>query len=253
MHPYLDHDGPLAIVHRGGAGEGRENTLTTFARAVELGFSYLETDLRATADGVVLAFHDATLDRVTDRTGRISELPYGEVAEARVGGVEPVPRLDDLLEAFPQARFNLDVKDASTVLPTVRLLRSRGVLDRVCLASFSDRRLQELRSALGPDLCSSLGPREVVALAAARGKRWAGVHRSARCVQVPPRLGPLPVLTQRLVASAHLSGLAVHAWTIDEPAEMAHLLDLGVDGIISDRPQVLRSVLAARGQWPDPG
>ena len=250
MHPYLDHPGPLAIVHRGGAAEGRENTMSAFARAVELGFTYLETDVHATTDGVVLAFHDDTLDRVTDRSGRISRMTASQVAEARVGGVEPVPLLSDLLDAFPDARLNIDVKHEAAVLPTIRLLRARGVLDRVCVASFSDRRLGRLRSALGHDLCSSLGPREVFSLVAATTRdRSYKAHPAAHCVQVPPRLGPLPVLTGKVAATAHRGGLAVHVWTIDDPVEMDRLLDLGVDGVMTDRPLVLRRVLERRGQW----
>jgi len=250
VHPYLDHDGPLAIVHRGGAAEGRENTMPAFERAVELGFTHLETDVHATADGVLVAFHDDTLDRVTDASGRISRLPYATVAQARVGGVDPVPRLVDLLEALPRARLNIDVKHQQAVLPTVVLLRSMGVLDRVCVASFSDDRLSQLRKALGDQVCSSLGPREIAGFvaAAARGRRWVA-PAGARCLQVPARVGPVPLVTRRFVAAAHEQGLAVHVWTVDEPAEMDRLLDLGVDGLMTDRPLVLKAVLQRRGQW----
>jgi glycerophosphoryl diester phosphodiesterase len=250
VHPYLDHDGPLAIVHRGGAAEGRENTMSAFVRAVELGFTHLETDVHATADGVLVAFHDDTLDRVTDTHGRISRLPYATVARARVGGVDPVPRLVDLLEALPDARLNIDVKHQQAVLPAVMLLRSMGVLDRVCVASFSDDRLSQLRRALGDGVCSSLGPREVAGFVAAvaRRRRWAAPP-GARCLQVPARLGPVPLVTRRFVAGAHAQGLAVHVWTVDEPAEMDRLLDLGVDGLITDRPLALKAVLQRRGQW----
>ena len=190
-HPFLEHDGPIPFVHRGGALEAFENTIAAFEVALSVGFTYFETDVRATADGVLLSFHDATLSRVTDRDGRISELPWDEVAQARVGGREPIPRLDDLLYGFPGVRFNLDAKDASTLKPLADLLqRDRALLDRVCLASFSDRRLRWLRAALGDRVCTGLGPREIARLRlasfgarsrpAARRRPWPRRSPSAR-------------------------------------------------------------------------
>jgi glycerophosphoryl diester phosphodiesterase len=249
-HPFLDHPGPLPFVHRGGALEAFENTWAAFEQAVAMGYRYVETDVRATADGVLLAFHDASLGRVTDRDGVIRRLPWTEVTQARVRGREPIPTLDDLLAAFPDVRFNLDAKDASTLRPLARLLRDPQTLARVCVGSFSDRRLAWLRTALGVEVCTSLATREVFRLkrAAVRGRR-VELPPSARCVQVP--VGPpfAPLLDGRFVDAAHAHGLAVHAWTIDRPEQMAQLLDLGVDGIMTDRPAELRRVLVERGQW----
>jgi glycerophosphoryl diester phosphodiesterase len=248
-HPFLGRpeDGPLAIVHRGGALEADENTAEAFAAAVVAGHTYLETDVRATADGVLVAFHDRTLDRVTDRRGPVSELPWSEVARARVGGRAAVPRLDDLLSAFPDVRFNLDAKHDAVVRPLAALLRGRGLLERVCVASFSDRRLAWLRTALGPGACTALGPREV-----ARLKRAAVLGRPTRlaptalAVQVPEGPAALRLVDGRFVAAAHRQGLVVHVWTVDDPVAMDRLLDLGVDGLMTDRPSVLRAVLARR-------
>jgi len=250
-HPFLDSAGPLPIVHRGGAGEATENSASAFARAIELGYSYVETDVQATADGVLLAFHDRRLDRMTDARGRISDLPYAQVSRSRIGGTEPIPLLADLLVDFPDVRFNIDAKHPGTLRPLAKVLTSARALDRVCLASFSDRRLRWLRSALGPGLCTALGPREVGALKRSTVVGGApGLPGSAMCVQVPPRLGPLPLVDARFVGRAHDLGLAVHVWTIDAPAEMDRLLDLGVDGVMTDRPEVLREVMTRRGQWP---
>jgi glycerophosphoryl diester phosphodiesterase len=252
-HPYLEHDGPLAIVHRGGAAEAQENSAAAFQRAIDLGYTWVETDVRATADGVLLAFHDARLDRVTDRRGLVSELPYAEVARARIGGTEPIPLLADLLADFPTVKFNVDAKHASTLRPLVEVLTRAAALDRVCLGSFSDRRLHWLRAALGPRLCTSLGPRETAALKlASRGGPALRLPLTALCAQVPPRLGPLPVVDRRFVEHAHGIGLAVHVWTVDEPEAMDALLDLGVDGIMTDRPAVLREVMVRRGSWHPP-
>ena len=244
------------MVHRGGALEAHENTLSAFERAVAAGFRYLETDLRVTADGVLVAFHDATLGRVTDRDGRIGDLPWTEVAQARIGGREPIPQLSELFEAFPDVRFNLDAKEEATLVPLARMLQEPGLLDRVCLASFSDRRLRWLRAALGPGACTSLGPREILRLkrAAVTGRvaplPW--LVPTALAVQVPVGPALLPLVDAGFVRTAHANGLAVHVWTVNGEEEMDRLLELGVDGIMTDRPALLKAVLVRRGSWSGP-
>ena len=250
-YAFLDHPGPLALAHRGGAAEGPENTAVAFAAAVALGFRYLETDVHATADGVLVAFHDRRLDRITDASGAIAALPWSRVRQARVGGREPIPLLEDLLMAWPGIRFNIDVKRASAIGPLIEVVRRTRAQDRICLASFSETRLAALRGALGPGVCTSLGPWAAARLwACALGPGWpALVPPGIPCAQLPPRAGRIPVVTGAVVEAAHRAGMAVHAWTVDDPADMHRLLDLGVDGLISDRPRVLREVLLARGQW----
>ena len=241
--PFLDAGGPIAFAHRG-AAPGLENTLAAVDRVVALGFSYLETDVRATRDGVAVLLHDASLDRTTDRTGLVRALPWAEVAKARVGGREPVPRLDELLGAYPDLRVNIDVKTPSAVEPLVEVIRRAGAVDRVCVGSFYDRLIPMVRALLGERLCTSLGPREVLAL------RLGALRRTpAGCAQVPPGLLRIRVIDARFVAAAHRRGLPVHAWTVNDPAEMHRLLDLGVDGIMSDDAPALRAVLVARRAW----
>jgi len=247
-HPYLDHTGPLAFAHRGGTEVHPENSLAAFAHAVSLGYRHLETDVHLTADGVVLAFHDASLDRVTDRSGLISACTADEVAEARINGVEPIPTLDQLLEAFPQARINIDPKDDRVVEPLAATITRHRALDRVCLGSFSDRRLNRCRSLLGPDLCISAGPRATIRFRLA-SLGLASTPTHVDCLQVPVRQAGIPIVDRRFVDHAHHNALQVHVWTIDDPTEMHRLLDLGVDGLMTDRPSTLRSVLIDRGQW----
>ncbi|WP_459804793.1 glycerophosphodiester phosphodiesterase [Herbidospora sp. RD11066] len=255
---FLDHPGPLAFAHRGGAAEGRENTMAAFEKAVAMGYSYLETDVHATADGVLVAFHDHTLDRVTDRRGRISRLPYTEVAKARIGGVDEIPLLEDLLGTWPEVRVNIDVKESPAIVPLAKVLRRTGAADRVCLTSFSDMRLAQARKACGPQVCSAMGPRQVAALrtASARGgygRLLAGLARSGvPCAQVPVGWRGLRVVTPKFVATAHSIGVQVHVWTIDDRPTMERLLDLGVDGIMTDNITGLREVLTSRGQWRPP-
>jgi glycerophosphoryl diester phosphodiesterase len=247
---FLDQPGPLAFAHRGGAAHAPENSWAAFERAVGLGYRYLETDAQATSDGTVIAFHDRTLDRVTDAAGRISRLPYRTVAGARIGGKEPIPLLEDLLAAWPQARFNIDVKDECVTQPLVRALRRTAAWDRVCVTSFSARRLHAFRQSVDRQVCTTLSP---LGLAAVRSGACAATmparlaRAGVRCAQIPARLAT-PAFLSRL----HAAGLQIHVWTVNEPALMRSLLDLGVDGIMTDDTVALRGVLTERAQWHMP-
>ena len=245
--PFLDWPYPIPFAHRGGASDKPENTMAAFQRAVDLGYRYLETDAHLTADGVLLAFHDHVLDRVTDSTGVVADLPWSEIKEARVDG-EPIPRLEDLLGAWPDIRVNIDPKHDAAVGPLVDLLGRCNAIDRVCVAAFSDRRLSRVRRLSEGRVCTALGPTAITRLRmtsyGARTGRFAG-----GCVQVPTHIGKRVLVDQRFVDTAHRRGLPVHVWTIDERTQMQRLLDLGVDGIMTDRPVVLKELLVERGQW----
>jgi glycerophosphoryl diester phosphodiesterase len=253
VRPFLEHPGPLAFAHRGGAGDWPENTLPAFENAVALGYHHVETDVHVTADGVLLAFHDDRLDRVTDRTGAIIDLPWREVAAARVDGLEPIPTLEELLGTWPELRVNIDPKADPSVEPLVDVIERTGAVDRVCVGSFSDRRIDQARRRLGPRLCTSPGPRGVARLRAAATARFAPrpTRLAARhgCVQVPVRGGGLTIVEPRFIDLCRDLDLQVHVWTIDDPDEMHRLLDLGVDGLMTDRPKVLKQVLQDRGVW----
>ncbi len=254
----LDQPGSVvAMAHRGGALHpeipGVENTLHAFRHAVALGYHYLETDVHVTGDGVLLAFHDAALGRVTDAVGMIADLRATEIDRARIAGVHPIPTMADLLEEFPETRFNIDLKAPGAVQPLADLLRRTGAQDRVCIGSFSQRRLDAFRAATGGEVATSAAPGEValfVTLPSGRAARLATRGRVA-ALQVPHRRGRLRVVTPALVRRAHAAGAHVHVWTVDEPAEMDELLDMGVDGLITDRTDVLKDVLIRRGQWRD--
>jgi glycerophosphoryl diester phosphodiesterase len=255
---FLDHPGPIPFAHRGGAAEGPENTWASFSHARDLGYRYLETDVHATTDGVVAVIHDPSLDRVSDRTGTVGELSWAEVAAARIDGREPIPRLDELLGTWPELRWNIDAKHEAVVGPLVEVLRRTGAIERVCVTSFSDTRIARIRAAAGPTLCTSTGPRAIAALRLASVvpvigsllDRWPlNQWRGAGATQVPAVWGKVPILEPRYIGLAHRAGLGVHAWTIDEETVMERLLDAGVDGIMTDRPTLLKEVLERRGQW----
>ena len=215
-----------------------------------MGFRYLETDARLTSDGIVVAFHDSALDRLTDRGGRIADLSWAEVAAARVHGIEPVPKLADVLGAWKSVRFNIDPKCDAVVDPLAELVRDLGMVERVCFGSFKARRTARLHKILGPAACRSMGPLGVGRLwVSSRGLPVPALGRGAACVQVPAHIEGRTLIDERFVRAVHRRGLQVHVWTVDDPGHMHRLLDLGVDGLMSDRPSVLRRVLLARGAW----
>lgn len=248
----------MALAHRGGPAYppnlGIENSRAAFATAVALGYTHLETDVHVTADGVLLALHDERLDRVAGVAGAVAELPYAAVQGARLGGREPVPTMAELFDAFPGVVFNIDLKAPGTAAALWRLLEDRGAHDRVCVGSFSARNLRQFRALARGRVATSAGQLGTAWLrfAPAWLTRW--VHSPGVAYQVPRThriLGrEIAVVTPAFLAAAHRIGRQVHVWTIDERAEMDELLDLGVDGLVSDAIDVLREVLAGRHGWP---
>ena len=218
--------------------------MEAFQYAVDLGYRYLETDVQVTADGVLAAFHDNDLQRTCGRAGKISELPWSEVSKALVDGKAPIPLLEDLIGAWPDVRINIDCKSNAAVDALVASLRRTNSLSRVCVAAFSDARLRRLRKQLGAELCSSLGPIELALLRFGLLRNPPGL-----AAQVPVKQGPLTVVNRAFVTRSHRLGLHVHVWTIDDAAEIERLLDFGVDGVMTDRPLVLRQVLQSRSAW----
>ena len=224
--------------------------MAAFERAVDMGFRYLETDARLTGDGVVVAFHDPVLDRLTDRCGRVAELGWAEVSAARVQSAEPVARLEDVLTAWGDVRFNIDPKCDEVVVPLAELVARLGMTERVCFGSFRASRTARLARMLGPAACWGLGPLGVARVRlASLGLPVPTSVRGAACVQVPAFIEGRRLVDERFVEQAHRSSLQVHVWTVDDRDHMHRLLDIGVDGLMSDRPSVLRHVLETRGAW----
>jgi len=248
---FLEGPTPIAFAHRGGDEVAPENTSRAFGAAVALGFDYLETDVHVTSDGCLVAFHDDVLDRVTTSTGTVAGMSIDELAHVRIAGTDPVPTFDELLEEFPDVRWNVDAKSDDAVVALVRALLRHRATDRVNVGAFSGRRLARLRELLGPGTCTTASPREVAVLAAVSrmGRRRSRTAAPYGCLQVPVSHKGVTLVTEAFIDAAHRRGAQVHVWTIDDPTEMHRLLDLGVDGIMTDRPSVLREVLVQRGQW----
>lgn len=252
---YLENGRVLAFAHRGGAYhpeiEGLENTLAAFRHAVELGYTYLETDVHVTKDGALLAFHDKVLDRVTDRMGAIADLTLTEIRDARIAGREQIPTFGQLLDAFPDALFNIDIKGPGAAGVLADVIREHELWDRVLVGSFSPARIREFRRLTGGRVPTAAHVWEIVAFRLLPSARLANLlaGRDFAAFQVPHRRHGIRVVTPGLVRRAHAAGKQVHVWTVDDPDEMTLLLDRGVDGLFTDRTDLLKDVLVARGQW----
>ena len=258
-HPFLA-GAPLLVAHRGGAKLAPENTLAAFQRAVDLWRAdILETDVHLSSDGEVVVIHDPTVDRTTDGSGRVRDLPWAALRELDAGyrfraldGGSPfrgagvgLPRLDELLESFPRMRINVECKAAEAAAPLARVIERHGAAHRVLIAAFSERERAGARGYPGPWGASAGQVASVRFLGALRAPR-------ADIIQVSEWWRGIHVVTPRFLRSAHRLNLPVQVWTVDEPADMRRLLAWGVDGIQSDRPDLLASVLTEVAGRPVP-
>lgn len=250
VHPDFLSPEFIAMAHRGGSlltnNLGIENTVRAFTNAVQLGFRYLETDVQTTRDGRLVAFHDDTLDRVTEISGPLRDLLAEELEELLVGDREPIPTMDELFETFPEANFNIDLKSGTAVAPLAETIKRHGAQRRVCVASFARTRINRFRSLL-PQVPTAVSSTGVAALT------MGAVSAGGQVYQVPLQhlVGPvtLDIVTPRNIERIHAAGKKIHVWTVDDPTTMHRLIDWGVDGIITDRPDSLKDVLRARGMW----
>ena len=243
---YGDGLGPIAVAHRGGAGLAGENSLAAFAMSHALGLRHVETDVRLTRDGVPVLVHDATLRRTHGIDRAVADLVRRDL-------LDDLLTLADALDLFPDTGVALDVKDLAAAPAIADTLRHTASTSRVCVAGAWDRTLAALAVLAGPDLSVAMGWRSLLALIAASRTRAPLIRRGrSSFAHVPLRLGRLPVFAEQVVHRAHRIGVRVLVWTVDDPATMHHLLDAGADGLITDRPDLLREVLLSRDQWPAP-
>jgi glycerophosphoryl diester phosphodiesterase len=234
----------LAIVHRGDHRIEIENSVAAFEAARSLGYRYIETDVRATAQGEIVVVHDAKLDRVFGRSVKVSGL-FANLEVERL-----VPRLADVLAAFPETCFNIDVKERRSAKRIVATVLASGAQDRVCVASFSPLRMRRVRqSAAGSGILTAATPLEVGMLLLLGAKR--SFKMRAELLEVPMKIGPFRVVTPRLIRLAHQRGLRVCVWTLNSAEEIDGALQLGVDGIMTDEPVLLKHKLQSRGLWPE--
>lgn len=257
---YRDGPRPRVMGHRGAAGVLPENTLASFRAALDAGADVLEMDVHGTQDGHVVVFHDATLDRTTDGSGEVRALSLDELrrldASARFApapgheaapfdGPLRVPTFDEVLAAFPEARLNVEIKQAEPVLEeaVLALLDRHQARGRVLLAAENAVIARRIR-AMAPDVLTGMSAEDVYGFLTSLDDP--AYRAPGYALQVPVRFGDMPIVTPQTVARAHALGMEVHVWTIDDPAEMEELLAMGVDGLITNVPHVAAEVVARR-------
>ena len=211
--------------------------------------TYIETDVHASADQIAVLCHDAFLWSAAGTAHRVDELNLAQLQGVNLGGGHTVARLQQALEAFPHCRFNIDIKSDDAVIPTVRCILAAGAIDRVLVTSFNDRRRRKALMLLpGVATSASAGTSLFACVAATFGQvaLCRRILRNVDAVQLPERYRMLRVLTHRTVRVFRASDVEVHAWTVNDPTDMDRLLDLGVDGLITDRPDLGMQVLRKR-------
>lgn len=269
--PYLQNNSlPLAIAHRGGSLEAPENTMAAFQNARQLGFRYIETDVRLTSDGVLIIFHDEKLDRLTGNSKKVSDLTWVEISKLKVSG-EPIPRADKTLGMWDDIYWNIDPKETACVRPLAKLIEDMNLFDRVCVGSFRDRHLKMIQKLLDKKINISAGSSRLLQIyiqiyiksksQAFKNKIWGKAESDERknkkfiskqkidCLQIPPSYGKIKLATQNFIESAHAMNLPVHFWTINDAKEINQLLDLGADGIMTDAPSLLKEIYIHRNLW----
>ena len=245
MHPFFKDYSFYGFVHRGGDEEKTENTLEAFQYSSDLGFVFMETDVQLTSDGKVVIFHDNDLKRVAGLNKRINELTLKEIKEIDLINGGRIPSLEETLSSFPNLRFNIDIKVDFAVDQTIKIVNDQDAFNRVCLAAFSTNRLNRIRKLTDSNLCSSMGQAEIVKLLFSSF----GLNLKTSpglCAQVPVSQFGIPIVTKRFIKKVHDLNKFIHVWTIDETEEMYRLIDLGVDGLMTDKPSVLKKALVAR-------
>jgi glycerophosphoryl diester phosphodiesterase len=238
------------IAHRGGSLEKLENSSSAFQNAWALGYRYMETDMQASSDGVVYIFHDDRLERVSNGTGLFCEHSSEEIDALRLNNGEPIPRLADVLEALPEALFNIDIKRADGTKPLADFLSTHPEAHRVVAASFVGKRLRALKAMVGRTIPVTAVQNDIIRIKLI-GLGLPLARPDVVAVQVPISHYGIKIVTPSFIKNCHDLGIKVHVWTIDDEAEMRWLIDLGVDGVMTDKPSLLKQVCLDMGCWLD--
>ena len=246
MHSFFKDFSFYGFVHRGGDEVKTENTIEAFQYSSDLGFIFMETDVQATKDGHVVVFHDTSLKRMAGINKTVEELTLNEVRSIELINGGRIPLLNETLENFPDLRFNIDIKTEAALEESVKIIKDMSCFDKVCLASFSSSRLDRIRSLAGPDVCTSSGQMDIFKMMCKSVGIESGTTKG-HCAQIPIRQWGVPVLTKRFLNLAKKENKLVHVWTIDDKETMFRLIDLGVDGIMTDKPSVLKQAMLERG------
>ena len=241
-------DNFLAFAHRGGNDFGPENSLKSFLGAYEIGYKYLETDVHLSKDGHLVAFHDESLDRVTNRTGLIRDLKLSDIKKAKIDNSEEIPTLIELLDNIPNCFFNIDCKSDDTVIPLIEVIKKFSLFDRVCIGSFSQKRINFIRESLGSKVKTSMGPSEIL-LAKVLSNLTIKKAFESTYASLPIRRYGIELLNKKNINFLQRNNQKVIAWTINDESEMRLLIERGVDGIMTDKILLLKKILIEQNKW----
>ena len=241
MKTYLQYDGLEVLAHRGGAEEAAENTLESFEYSISLGCKFIETDVQVSSDGIPYIFHDNDLKRICNLPYKFDSLSSQEIDDLRIFGDHKIPKLDDALNTFPSTSFQIDFKTDEVVNPALEVISKSNASERVCVASFNSERLNNVRST-HPHLCISMGPNEVAKTLMSSFGIYRGIV-PGDCLQIPIRYYGVRIVTKRFVNYLKSKGIKIMVWTINDVKTFNYLIDLKVDGIITDKPKLLFETL----------
>lgn len=241
MKSYLNYSGVAVLAHRGGSLESYENTIESFHYSKNIGCKFIETDVQLSSDGIPYIFHDDTFLRLLGKNIIFNSLDSSEIDKLRLFENHPIPKLDTVLKTFPDLYFQIDVKTDEVALPTLEVIKKNNAMNRVCIASFSSKRLQNVYKKY-PEICLSMGPNEVLKMLLSSF----GLYRKSiigDCLQIPIYQYGIKLVTKRFVEFVHKKGLKICVWTINDETTFKNLIDIGVDGIITDKPKLLFETL----------
>ena len=241
MKTYLQYDGLEVLAHRGGAEESFENTLESFQYSKNLGCKFIETDVQVSSDGIPYIFHDNDLKRILNMDSRFDALSSNQIDELKIFDHHKIPKLEEALNEFPDLSFQIDFKTNEVVNPALNVINKTNSSERVCVASFNSSRLNRVRKSF-PDLCISMGPNEVAKTLISSLGLYKG-NIDGDCLQIPMTYYGIKVVTRRFVDYVKSKGLKIMVWTINDAATFEHLIELNVDGIITDKPKLLLETL----------
>jgi glycerophosphoryl diester phosphodiesterase len=241
MKSYLNYSGVAVLAHRGGSLESYENTIESFHYSNNIGCKFIETDVQLSSDGIPYIFHDDTFLRLLGKNIIFNSLDSSEIDKLRLFENHPIPKLDTVLKTFPDLYFQIDVKTDEVAMPALEVINKCNAEDRVCIASFNSTRLQNVYNKY-PEICLSMGPNEVLKMLLSSF----GLYRKSiigDCLQIPIYQYGIKLVTKRFVEFVHKKGLKICVWTINDETTFKNLIDIGVDGIITDKPKLLFETL----------
>lgn len=246
---YINTTNIVPIAHRGASLLASENSFDSFRKALELGYRVIETDIHGSKDGTAYIFHDSTLERLTGENLKISDLKDVDIDSLRVNTSSIIPRLSNVFEEFPEGLFNLDAKTWESTMPIANTIKNMGCRSRVCIGSFNDKRIDAIIRELGVETCHSMGTRNVIKFFFG-AQLGIGQEFTAQCIQLPIKQFGISLITEKVLQYARKLGIKNHFWTINSPATMQRLIELNVDGIMTDDCLLLKKIMEKQNKWP---